>query len=65
MKKAISIIVAACAFIGAAATAVWYIFDDDPNTNPDWNNVAAKAEGVYDAATSDDGGSVLTSKTAE
>ena len=56
---------AACAFIGAAATAVWCIFDDDPNTNPDWNNVAEKAEGVYDAATSDDGGSVLTPKTAE
>lgn len=54
MKKTIAIIVAACAFIASVATNVYYIFDDDANTNPDVAQVIEKGKDVYNAAVSTD-----------
>ena len=49
MKKIITIIIAACALITSVSTGIWYLFDNDPKTNPDMEQISKDYSQLRDA----------------
>lgn len=54
MKKIISIIVAALIFLASLIANVYFVFDGDPETKPNFTEVVDKGKDVYDAVKSED-----------
>lgn len=49
MHKTIKIIIAALALLTALLTGGYYLFDGDPSTNPDVEQIVDKGKDLYDA----------------
>lgn len=54
MHKTIKITIAALALLTALLTGGYYLFDGDPATNPDVEQIVDKGKDLYDAIKSDD-----------
>ena len=53
MHKTIKIIIAALALLTALLTGGYYLFDGDPTTNPDVEQIVDKGKDLYDAIKAD------------